>query len=116
MRLIGLMTAVALGLGLPQVAPIAVGMLPATWTHHLTRACTWEPQAWAARAGTNLLPASARNAPQARACRAQRGLRSETRIIKTLLPRWPTPAELAAMEARYANGRPLFTSATPQVF
>ncbi len=97
---------VAATLGAREAAPAVVLGAPLTWTHALNDQCTWVRRAW-----FSALPLGVRPHVRIRlgdlpeevsdevlACQMRRGLKSETPLVKTLLPRWPSRAEFTAME------------------
>ena len=88
-------------LALHAAMPGLLEFLPPAWTHAIDPAsCAWSAKPWARRLGGSELPRY--TAPINRAtwaCQRARGLKMQFAIpfLKTILPRFPSRAELAAM-------------------
>lgn len=91
--------AAGVGAALIAVAPLAVHLLPPPWTHTLAASnCQWHPKPWAARLGAPEGPRyTLEGEHQWAACQRARGLKSRLPVLKTVLARWPSRAELAAL-------------------
>jgi hypothetical protein len=90
---------VGVGLLLRACSPAVVHLLPTDWTHTIAPAsCIWSVAPWAERLGGY---ASPRRTPktdgQWLACMHRRGMKSQLHVLNTILARWPSRAELAAL-------------------
>lgn len=111
----------ALGLAvvLRGLSPIVVQVaLPTAWTHTLAPSnCQWHATPWAQRLGALPDPRYSPTNEQAwHACERNRGLKSVLPVLKTVLARFPTSAELAAMSRQDnedENRSPLLAEGPP---
>lgn len=97
----GIVAGAFLGLVAHVMAPAALISLPAGATHVLTASCQWQARPWARFAGVYGPRPTPETERRRWACLQARGLRSPpSASVSTLLARFPSRAELAALAAK----------------